>query len=208
MSSRAQRLLLIVAALCVTGGASFAAGPDDESTSDAPTQSQSPVTAVEPDQRASYGVTRRSGAAADRLPQQIADYVGRSVTPETGAAPGLSRRALARPLGVAVHVVPARGQICHFVLGGLVPATGSCSPTAEALKGQAITLDNPAPGITRIAGLVPDGVTEVVLRGNDGTTERTVPEGNAFLFDTALSPKQVEWGGRVVPVFSPREQLR
>jgi hypothetical protein len=205
MRAPKRRLALVLAALSLTGAAAFAAEPDDETMSDPPSGTQPPVQAADPEQRGSFGILRRAASTSDRLPSAVSASIGRSLTGDVGAATALARRAIARAGGDSVYVLPGRGWLCYYVVTGDDTGYGSCNRTGEAMKGRLVGMLNPAPGITRITGLVPDSVREVILRGSDGAVERMAPEGNVYMFDTTMSPKQVEWGSNVVPVSSPAE---
>lgn len=197
-----QRIALAAVALALAGGTSFA--QDSEGPGDAPSEpQQQPVVAADPDQAASFGVLRREAASPDTLPNRAAEFVRHTVTGGNGAAPGLARRAVVTPSGSPVYVIPARGHLCTYVVTAPDQGYGSCARTGVATQGESIATDTPSPGITRIVGLVPDGIRDVTLRAKDGTTERTAVSGNAYVFETAKTPKQVEFGGKVVPAEHP-----
>jgi hypothetical protein len=204
MRASMVKVLIASGAVALCGGATLAAGAGE---GNAPAPAQGPVTAVEPDQAASFGVLRRPRAQSDRMPDDIAARMEADGAEGHGAAPGLARRALVTRTLAAVYVVPARGWLCVFTVNA-VPAPeagGGCNRTGEALRGYLVGASSPAPGVTRIVGLVPDGVTDVVLRAKDGTVERVTPQGNAYAFETVHLPRSVEWGDAVIPVHSPLE---
>lgn len=201
MTSRTMiRIALLTAAAVASGGVALATGAGDDETAPPPS-GNSAVAQVEPDQAAAYAVLRRKQTAADRVPEEHRAFVESGMTDDFGASPGLSRRATTTASGNPVYVIPGRGHVCMYVIDEL-GGSGSCNRTSEAVKGYMVGSSSSAgrPGIVQIFGLVPDGVDEVVLRTRDGATEVTRPEGNAFAFETAGKPQQVEWGGKVVPV--------
>ena len=196
------RLIVVLAlALAVTGGASLAAGPDPEPAEQGRSAEQQPVQAVEPDQAAAYGVLRRSAGAQDRLRDQAVGFVNQMLTRDNGAAPGLVRRAQVTASNTAVYVIPARGHLCLYTTTvSTDEGNAGCNRTEEALKGHLMNVDWPAPGITRIAGLVVDGVAEVRLRARSGVVQRVTPVQNTYVFETGADPAQIEWGDRVFPI--------
>jgi hypothetical protein len=196
---RGRRLVLLAAALACSGGAAVAADGGGDSVAPLPEQGQ-----VESEQASHFAVLRRPRTEADRLPEG-AGGLADSHRGEPAAILALSR--LARTSGgVSVWVIPGPGAVCHYATAeGLPGGGGGCGSTEQVLDGHALSATSPAPDVTRLIGLVPDGVDEVVLRAKDGTEERTVPEGNVYVFDTSHLPEQVEWGDKVVSAMSPLE---
>lgn len=198
----ARRLFVLTAALAVTGGASFAQQTDPEPAQQDRSGGQTPIEAVEPEQARSYGVFRRSETASDRLADPLVRIVEKGMTKDQGAAPGLARRAqVSRGDGV-VYVIPGRGWICLVVeQPQSKDGNATCNRTSEALRGWTMLVEWPSPGITRVTGVVPDGIDEVTLRGYEGGVERVKPMQNTFVFETGQTPKTVEWGNvtRTIP---------
>jgi hypothetical protein len=196
-----RRLLLACLALAACGGAALGADREDEP---APDSGLAPVARVDPGLGEHFRVLRRARSAGDSMPAPVAAWVRDFVTGGSGAAPGLARRSLERADGLAVYVVPGRGVLCQFAhVAETEPVSGSCTPTADALEGRALTLQSPAPGVTRIVGAVPDAVRELALRAADGTTEPVAIVENAFAIDTRAVPQALLLDGRELPVFSP-----
>lgn len=194
-------ITVLTAALAVTGGASLAAGPDPEPTESGRTAEQRPVQAVEADQAAQFAVLRRPVTAQDRLRDQAVGFVDAMLTRDNGAAPGLVRRAQVTASSTAVYVIPARGHLCLYTTTlGTDEGNASCNRTEEAVKGYVMSIDWPAPGVTRVVGLTIDGVSEVRLRDRSGGVQRVAPAQNTYVFETDADPAQIEWGDRVFPI--------
>lgn len=197
----ARRILVLAAALAVTGGVSLAAGPDPEPPDTGRSGGQQPVQAVDADQAANYAVLRRPTTAQDRLRDQAAEFVEVMLTSENGAAAGLARRAQVTAGSAAVYVIPGRGYVCAYATTlGTDEGNAGCNRTEEALRGNVMVVEWPRPGVTRVAGLVIDGVSEVRLRDRSGGVESVTPVDNTYVFETAGEPVRVEWGDHVLPV--------
>ena len=197
----ARRILILAAALAVTGGVSLAAERDPEPPENGRSGAQKPIQAVDADQAANYAVLRRQPGAQDRLRDQAVGMVNVMMTPDMGAAPGLARRAQVSASNAAVYVIPGRGFICTYVTTvGTDEGNAGCNRTEEALRGRVMSIEWPRPGVTRITGLVTDGITEVRLRDRTGGVEKVTPVSNTYVFETAADPAQVEWGDNVMPI--------
>jgi hypothetical protein len=200
MINKAQ-IVVLAAALAVTGGISLAAGPDPEPAESGRSAEQQPVAAVDRDQAANYAVLRRATNAQDRLRDQAVGFVDAMMTKDYGAAPGLVRRAQVTASNTAVYVIPARGHVCLYTtMVGSDEGSAGCNRTEEALKGYAMGVDWPRAGITRVFGLVIDGVSEVRLRDRSGGVQSVTPVQNTYVFETEKEPKQIEWADRVFPI--------
>jgi hypothetical protein len=186
----------------VAGVAVAATSAPPAPTPAAPEQrSAQTIVAVDAVQEGTMGVLRRAVGKDDALPAAARDLIARGSGPSLGANPALARRALITPLGEELYVVPARGWVCLTSS----EARGTCSPTDRIAEGYAVTLRGIPSGF-RLAGLVPDGVDRVEVRGPRDTA--TVdPAGNAWTADVAFAPTSVAWTGRagekVVPVSVP-----
>ena len=199
--SATRPIIVLAAALAVTGGASLAAGPDPEPAESGRSAEQQPVAAVEREQAANYAVLRRATNAQDRLRDQAIDMVNQMMTKDFGAAPGLTRRTQVTASGTAVYVIPGRGYVCIYTTAaGTDEGNAGCNRTEEALKGYVTGIDWPRPGITRVVGLVTDAVKEVRLRDRSGGVERVTPVQNTYVFETGKDPSQIEWDGGGFPI--------
>jgi hypothetical protein len=199
-------VLLLTGALAVAGGIAVAGDPEPERP--APPAGQAPVQAVEPEQAAAYAALRQPAGDGDNLPPQAVEFIRRSVTGDSGAAPGLVRRARLTKEGLAVYLIPGRDRLCTYITTvGTDGGMGGCGRLPDMLEGRAVSLTNPAPGVTRIVGVLPDGAEEVTLRNEDGSTETAAVEGNVYVFETTALPEAVLWGDREIPVFSPAAKL-
>jgi hypothetical protein len=143
-----------------------------------------PEPAIAADQAAELGILRRPRVASDALsPLQIADLTD-SPTAANGPDPALSRRAQGITEGAA-WVIPGDGMICfeyEAVAGAL--GGGTCQPDASITNGDwpiATSMSIREPGMTGVAGLVPDGVTQVTLTLSDGTTLAVPVHENVYL---------------------------
>lgn len=189
------RIILITAALAVTGGVSFAQQADPEPAESGRSAGQQPIGAVEPEQARNYGVFRREETASDRLADPVVRIVEKGMTQEQGVAAGLARRAQVTASNDAVYVLPGRGWLCLYVDDPESQSgSATCSRTADALRGWFLLIEWPSPGITRVTGVVPDGIEEVTMTGHEGGVERVKPVQNTFVFETGLTPKTIEWG--------------
>jgi hypothetical protein len=197
----------IVAALV---GLASAAGVAVAATSSAPPapapatpeqRTAQTITAVDRTQEATMGVLRRTVGRADALPQAARDHVARGAGPSVGANPALARLAITTPLGEQLYVVPGRGWVCLTSS----EAKGMCTPTDRIAEGYAVGLQGIPSGF-RLAGLVPDGVDRVEVRGH-GATATVAAANNAWTEDVAFEPELVAWTGpageKVVPVSAP-----
>jgi hypothetical protein len=154
---------------------------------------------VDPEVAGRFAALRRPRTAADRLPPEAVEFV-REATRDEGGVPEMARLARDRG-GVAVWLVPGDGSICTYATRrGQRGGGGSCQPVERILAGSGPGSSAGVGGTTVLIGLVPDGVAEVVLRARDGAVERTAPEGNVYVFETARVPKTVEWGANRIAV--------
>jgi hypothetical protein len=194
------KTVAVVAAAGSVAGVAVAATSGSEPAVP-PERSATVVTAVDADQAALLGALRRPATAADDLSAGARDTVARGSGPALGANPELGRLGLTTPLGEHLYLVPAQGWVC------LVSSTSSesCTPTDQLAAGYAVGL-RVIPSGYRLAGMVPDGVDQVDVRGSSTSVTVTVGE-NAWEADVAFAPTSVAWTGpageQVVPVAPP-----
>ncbi len=196
-----NKILIIMAALAVvaaTGGAALAVQGNEErglSTDErglsakqvTGSYSTTPVEQVDPAQRQSFGLLRRSQRASDRLSRadnSLLDSDGYFTT-KYGA-----NLALARTVGSGsstrgrIMVIPAREFICVLVPDGHGNAGGGCQRTGYAEAGGLWTTHSgdksQAPGEEFLVGLVPDGVTSVTVTAADGSQRSLAVNDNVY----------------------------
>lgn len=169
------RLLAPVIAAALAAPAAIAAiGSDDQPAVGAPGTALAEAESVSPSLSSRFGIFRAPGGRDD-IPTvgshrdaagkaSIAD-VDIEYARSNGMNVTLARRVSTTP---RVFAIPGRGVVC------LVKAGGSAACTPEAFVGrdfqvQLCGADLPS-GTVSVAGLVPDSVTSVAVRRQDGVT--------------------------------------
>lgn len=185
------------------GIAMAATNPPAPAPADPARRAATPVAAVDARQLAMLGVLRRPLAPGDDLPASAKAMIADGSGPDLGANPALARLALTTSLGEKLYVVPAQGWVCLTSSAG----TGGCTPTDQVGEGYGVGLSG-IPSGYRVAGLVPDGVSRVVVRGPTETATATAtPANNAWQVDVTFEPTAVAWTGpageKIVPVHVP-----
>lgn len=176
--TRARRFAAATAALAVlAGGGALAATTLAPSTAP-PGPGEPRALTIAPETSAAFGILRRPAGAGDVIPQSAeVSFSGAS-----GANPQLARRA-AGLSGSEGWVIPGRGSTCILVnsltddLGG-----ATCNPNASATAGEmrleAFARD--VPGVTFVAGLVPDDVHSVLLNLTSGKSTTVQVHENLY----------------------------
>jgi hypothetical protein len=140
------------------------------------------------DQTSAFGVLRRTRVADDALPAFVVSNLNGPARNSThGANPGLSRRL--HVSGQDMWLTPGNETVCldRATADGTV---GGCQTTAAAAAGELITTQSGGPnfGATAIvAGVVPDGVSQVTAAYDDGSQEVVTVADNSYTF-TAKGP--------------------
>jgi hypothetical protein len=147
-----------------------------------------PVDGPDQSQLALLGVLRRDREPSDAVSAGTLSHVDATLGPDVGANPALARRALRTGFGEDLYVVPGRGWVCLASSDG--PA--NCTPTDRLDQGYAVALQRIPSGF-RLGGLVPDGVTQVQVRGAAGQTATVMAESNAWRADVGFEPSSVAW---------------
>lgn len=141
---------------------------------------------------AAFGILRRAPTAGDAIPRRsLISFSGAS-----GANPALARRASGFT-GSQGWVVPGRKQVCIVAeslsahLGG-----GACTSDGDAIAGELLieAMSAGADGKELVAGLVPDGISEVRIEASDGDSTAPVHE-NMYIAEIAGSLSAVTFDG-------------
>ncbi len=168
-----RRHLIVVAALIgisgVAGGVAVADSLGERAINPqawVEGQRVQPESAVSSDQSAFLGILRRPRTPADALPPAEAHVFLDSPAAANGANVTLARRAQGFSAGAAAWIVPGNGMICFIFDNPPAGGGGTCQPDASVSSGGFPVLTGAAgayPGISSVAGVVPDGVSEVTL---------------------------------------------
>ncbi len=162
-----------------------------------------PEPAVAPDQTAFLGILRRPRVASDVLPAGQAQTFTDSPAAANGPNVDLSRSVQGLPSGSA-WVVPGDDRIC--LLFDIQPSGGggTCQPDAEVQAGQfpVLTASSPgrAPGVTSVAGVVPDGVAVVTVHLYGGATVEVTVHENVYLAAVHGGVQSVSFQGPSGPI--------
>jgi hypothetical protein len=156
------------------------AAPESASeTTSQPAGRVAPVSAVQPEQRAAFGLLR---GASEELPGTVKAMLA---SEGHGLNFGLAQNATPAGAPNPVWVIPGDDWICVFVeLEG--SGAASCD-TTEGAVGNGIDLavaapagDGEAAGIQSTVGIVPDDVEAVRFPGNARGPEKASLDGNAY----------------------------
>ena len=146
-------------------------------------QRVAPEQAIAPDQSADLAILRRPRVPSDALSAQQISELTDSPTAANGPNPALSRQAQGLTGGSA-WVIPGDGMLCFeydaTAVGG---GGGTCQPDASISNGDwPVMTGGSGPGsMTSVAGLVPDGVSQVALKLSDGSTMTVAVHENVYL---------------------------
>jgi hypothetical protein len=141
-----------------------------------------PEATIAPDQLSQLGILRRPRVASDVLPAAAAQGLTDSPTAASGANAELSRSAQGLTTGSA-WLIPGNGMICFEYEDPPIGGGGTCQADAVVTSGQLVDIAGGAtvPGTTLVAGVVPDGVTQVTLNLTGGGTVTATVHENVYL---------------------------
>jgi hypothetical protein len=155
------------------------------------------ISAVPAGVRAHFALFRgREARRANALPAAVAEaFTGLS---KAGVNPALSR-AVQTPAG-SVWVAPGSNVLCVSATG---PGTGvalgaACADDSLAQRGDDYMLAGRAGAPTLLAGVVPDGVTKVVVTRADGSTTDLPVTANTFVTTTTGQFASISVDGTVI----------
>jgi hypothetical protein len=207
MSNRKMMLTGACVLACLGGGGAIAAS-GDESTDPAPVSEidaaqAEPVATVPEEQADELAQLERPRNADDALPSEWRKELteGPGADKHWGANPALARRT-----APTTWIVPGDGYVC---VANTTPGEGDlgmgCATPEDVEKGLLAPATVDANGNGVLTGVLPDGVTEVTLANQDGST-RTVPvERNTYRAAIDAQLKEVRFtdaggGEHVLPM--------
>lgn len=173
----------------------FTGWEDYSGSAAAPPNGASETLAQRPDASAAavLKVLRRVQSSCDAIPAEVSG----SVTNASGANPALARRA--RGLrGGAAWVVPGSGDVCLIAEAKSGTNGGASCAADEAADSGVLTLETrsaQAPGVIFVAGMVPDGVSNVTLTLEGGTTQVLPVHENVYMHEVDGTPVAVTLSG-------------
>jgi len=164
-------------------------------------QRVAPEQAIPPDQSTDLGILRRPRVASDALSQaQIAGYTN---TPDAayGPNPALSRRAEGFTAGAA-FLIPGQGNICFEARYPVAGGGGICGSDSSFNAGRAMMVgfSESAPGLVGVAGVVPDGVSNVAVTPVNGPTQTLQVHENVYMTEVPHGDFSVSFDGPNGPV--------
>jgi hypothetical protein len=166
----------LLALMAICAGGAIAANAGSNST---PPEAGA-ATAIAPDQADAnaLGILRRSVTAVDQIPPQDSiEFSGAS-----GANVTLARRAQGIS-GAEGWVVPGKGSLCVIAEWPASHAGGAaCMSDADAVAGNLAVEagSTKAVGMDFVAGVVPDGISEVTVHLASGTIEAVAVHENMY----------------------------
>lgn len=184
-----------------------------------------PAVTITPAQAAALGILRRTRAASDALPSQVASRMTHSPEAANGVNPSLSRRAQGFASGAA-WIIPGNGVLCleadneqgleqasertessstsqaPFVRVPKANGTASCTTDSTAAKGWSAGTGETeeSPGMIFTAGIVPDGVSSVTIRLAGGESLSAPVHENVYMTEVHGWPASVSFTGPAGPV--------
>lgn len=177
--------LALIGASGTAAGIAVAASLSDQSISPQDWingQRVQPEAAIAPDQLSQLGIFRRPRVASDVLPAAEAQALTNSPSAASGVNVELSRSAQGLTTGVA-WLIPGDGMICFAYGDSPVGGGGTCQPDAVVTAGQLVETSggSTVPGTTVVAGVVPDGVSQVTLNLANGDATSVSVHENVYL---------------------------
>jgi hypothetical protein len=184
-----SRLFVVLAVIGVSGTAGGIAIAESLSTTAINPQAWvngqrvAPEATIAPDQAADLEILRRPRVASDALTPGDVQLLTATPAAANGANVELSRRAQGITNGAA-WLIPGDAMICFVYDNPPAGGGGTCQPDASVSNGQFPVETGgsiKAPGMTSVAGVVPDGVPQVTLNISDGTTVTVPVHENVYL---------------------------
>ncbi len=210
MNSKRKKLLttLVVAGVMATvlGVAIGTAAQDDKRGTGS---SDGSKVTLDPDLAAKFSTLTTAKSSDDAIPEALASGLSGQISEDLVLNPDLARKTGSYSAGRASYLVPGDGGLClALVTGGVDRAAGlACSMTfqidsgamgpASLLGGCEVAGPGKPPTCTStsVYGVAPDGVAEVTVQQQDGSTKSMKVENNAYLFDLDAEPRSLSWIG-------------
>jgi hypothetical protein len=182
MSKRGVILSAALAVACLSGAGALATA-DDQGAGPAPAaeaqdaQAQ-PVASVPEEQADQIQQLDRPRTSDDAMPAQWRQELtsGPDADQHWGANPYLSRRT-----APGTWILPGDGYVC---VANITPSDGAlgfgCASTDDVKQGLLAPSDVDANGNGVLTGVLPDGVAEVTLVNNDGSTRAVSVDRNTY----------------------------
>jgi hypothetical protein len=180
-----KRRMMISAAFVVAclGGAGAIAAADDEGAAPAPVSEAAaaqsePVATVPEEQAEQIDQLDRPRTSDDAMPAEWREELtsGPDADEHWGANPYLSRRT-----APGTWILPGDGYVCA---ANATPGEGAlgfgCATPDDVDRGLLAPSDVDANGNGVLTGVLPDGVTEVTLVNNDGSTRAVEVDRNTY----------------------------
>jgi hypothetical protein len=168
------------------------------------------ATSADVTQASTFSVLRRDRTADDELPSRLASDLTRQghFTGVFGANVDLARHV--KLAAGNIWVIPGNGAICIYATSNLQPSTaepgapsgGSCEVDSDATQGH-LSIESETdelPGKDFVAGLVPDGVSNVVLRLASGKTQTFAVTENVYIALVSGHVNAVQFEGANGPI--------
>jgi hypothetical protein len=206
-------VLTVVAVALAAGGIAVAAVNNNEPPSFSQYEEgrhAQLATAPDTTQASTFGIMRRDRTANDELPSRLASDLTRQghFTGVFGANVDLARHV--KLAAGNIWVVPGKGAICMYATSNLQPASeepgapsgGDCGLDSDATQGH-LSIESETdelPGKDFVAGIVPDGVSNVVLRLANETTQTFDVTENVYIALVSGHVNAVQFEGSNGPV--------
>jgi hypothetical protein len=190
LSRGTRRVLTVALPVLATGSAVAVAQLAGSDTADPGQRPNPELTAVQPEQAASFAVLRGEAGSSATLSSEAAALLSRQLTDDVGASDTLSRFARTGVDGEARYVVPGRGWICLVSAEG----RGGCNRTPAVVDGYGLGAYRTG-NATVLEGLVPDGVPAVEVTGAGGASSPATVQANVWTASVTFTPTAVRWTG-------------
>lgn len=192
------RRRLILAAVC-SALLAFAAGAIVNSSGTSTPRSTDPTARIAADSRRSadpisfaltkeFSAFQRSNAGDAAAPIRSDSFAAR----QQGLDLSKARQLPSTPDGVRAWLVPSADGLCIFVStpGSIAPG-GGCTPLEDAVAGNLTFVTALKGGVTIVAGVVPDGASNVSMGLADGSVKQLVIRDNAYVDSESQATKEI-----------------